>query len=205
MGYKRPWLAWGTLVCLAGCGPDVIEIPGSNPAANNAPAAAPPLAAPSPQGAPMPAAPAAPIAVANAAAAKPSERDGRLPNVPPVLAGDPDEKGPDAFGPAGPPPTMKREEAKAGVGEKGRGYGGGIITEPIHQKFTIEQRLVFEIQIPKAMQLYKALHDNQAPKTHEAFMKEIIRANQIALPQLPEGDKYIYDPQLEKLMVQHPE
>lgn len=204
MLYTRRWLTWGMLVCCAGCGGDVIEVAGSNPAVSNQPGA------PLPSTAPLPAAPAPSMAAAPASAGpvaavpkKPSDRDGRLPDVPAVLPGDPDEKGPDAFGPEGPP--AKREEAKAGVGEKGRGYGGGIITEPIHQKFTIEQRLVFEIQIPKAMQLYKAMHDNQAPKTHEAFMKEIIKANSIALPQLPEGDKYVYDPNLEKLMVQHSE
>ncbi len=119
-----------------------------------------------------------------------------------MLASDPDEKGPDALGPD--VPAGGRGEAKQGVGAKGRGYGGGIITEPIRMKFAMEQRLIFQVQIPDAMKVYKAEHDNQAPKTHEAFMKEIVEANSIVLPELPEGDKYLYDPKLEKLMVLHP-
>ncbi len=123
-----------------------------------------------------------------------------LPDVPAVLASDPDEKGPDAEKPA----DADREEATAGVGKKGRGYGGGIYSEPIHVKFLVEQRLVFEAQIPKAMQLYKAEHADKGPPTHEAFMKDIIEDGLIKLPELPDNYKYVYDPKTEKLMVEHP-
>ena len=51
------------------------------------------------------------------------------------------------------------------------------------------------------MQTYKALHDG-APKTHDEFMKEIIQAAEIRLPELPAGDRYIYDPKTEQLMVE---
>lgn len=197
MNDARIWLAAGMLIGCCGCGNEVIQVPAEGQAQVSAPAPPPP--------APPAAATAAAPAGANAltppgvVATKPQ----RLPDVPPVLAGDPDEKGPDALGPDGPP--ANREEAQAGVGAKGRGYGGGVYTEPLHQKFTIQQRLVFSVQIPEAMKLYKAEHNNRAPQSHEAFMKDIIEANSIGLPELPEGDKYIYDPKLEKLLVQHPE
>jgi hypothetical protein len=193
------------IACCAGCSSEIVELPRA--AQDKSGGGAPP--------APQPAAPGAVAAAPRAGAAAPAGGIGqpaaapaavqpapRLPNVPPVLASDPDEKGPDALGPEG--PAGNREEAMAGVGAKGRGYGGGIVTEPIRQKFTIEQRLIFQVQIPEALKLYKAEHNDQAPKTHEAFMKEIIEANSIVLPQLPEGDKYLFDPKLEKLMVLHP-
>ncbi len=105
---------------------------------------------------------------------------------------------------AAPQPSTEQVKAEVGVGAKGRGYGGGIITEPVHQYFVIQERLPFEIEIPHALNLYKASHDFKGPKTHEAFMKEIIEANSIKLPELPEGQRYIYDPKTEALMVERP-
>jgi hypothetical protein len=102
------------------------------------------------------------------------------------------------------PPASERVAAGVGVGKKGRGYGGGIVTEPVHQYFTAKERLAFEVQVPKAMQLYKAEHDNKGPATHEAFMKNIIEANSIPLPELPAGHRYQYDPKSETLMVERP-
>lgn len=93
-------------------------------------------------------------------------------------------------------------KAEAGVGNKGRGYGGGIITEPIRQRFIIQDRLTFDT-IQHAMKLYEASNGHR-PKTHEEFMREIIQANQIQLPQLPEGEEYLYDPQSGELMVSRP-
>ena len=93
-------------------------------------------------------------------------------------------------------------KAEAGVGIKGRGYGGGMITEPIHQYFSIRERLAFD-QITHAVDLYKATNGN-APKSHEEFMTQIIKANGIALPKLPAGERYLYDPKTEQLMVERP-
>lgn len=101
------------------------------------------------------------------------------------------------------PPTTETVKAEVGVGQKGRGYGGGIITEPVHQYFVAKERIAFEFELPKAMQLYKATHE-KGPPTHEAFMRDIIDAAQIKLPQLPEGHSYKYDPKTEQLMVERP-
>jgi hypothetical protein len=98
---------------------------------------------------------------------------------------------------------VTREEAKFGVGKRGHDYQPGILTTPVSTYFTIGERVTFDIQIPQALNLYKAQHDNQGPKTHEEFMEKIIKANQIKLPQLPSGARYLYDPKTERLMVEH--
>lgn len=98
----------------------------------------------------------------------------------------------------------ERVVADTGVGAKGRDYGGGIITEPVRQYWRAPQMVAFDIQIPHAMNIYKGLHDNQGPASHEEFMKEIIEANQIKLPQLPPGEKYVFDPETQQLMVERP-
>lgn len=98
-------------------------------------------------------------------------------------------------------PTPSRRVAQVGDGKKGQGYGGGPISEPARQYFRTRERIVFAIQIPEAMKLYKALN-GQAPKTHEEFIEKIINENGIRLPQLREGDKYVYDPDAEELMIE---
>jgi hypothetical protein len=115
------------------------------------------------------------------------------------------QQGPTATPPVATPPAAAPTQvvAEGGVGKQGQGYGGGIITEPIKQRFVIEQRLIFD-QITHAINLYKATNGN-APKSHEEFMEQIIQANGIALPELPAGQTYIYDPETEQLMVERPQ
>ena len=95
-----------------------------------------------------------------------------------------------------------RRVAEVGVGEQGRGYGGGIITEPLRQRFRIQHQLMF-LQVDQALKLFKAQED-RSPNSHEEFMKKIIKPNQLALPKLPQGHRYVYDPELKKLMVERP-
>jgi len=103
-----------------------------------------------------------------------------------------------------PLPATVRVKAGVGVGEKGRGYGGGPVTTPVAAYFAVQERVVFDIQIPHAVDLYKAT-EGHAPRTQDEFMRDIIAANQIRLPTLPEGHQYIYDPQAGQLMVEHPQ
>jgi hypothetical protein len=98
------------------------------------------------------------------------------------------------------PPEPPREKAAVGVGEKGRDYPAYLY--PAASYWAIRERLAFEVQIPKAMQLFKAT-EGRAPKDHEEFMQRIIKENMIKLPDLPEGDRYVYDPKREELMVEH--
>ena len=98
---------------------------------------------------------------------------------------------------------MVRERAQVGVGEKGRDIGEGIISTPIKAYFSVRQQIAFNIQIPQAMNLYKA-SNGRAPDSHEEFMSKIIKANFIRLPELPAGHQYVYDPKKKELMVEHP-
>lgn len=97
---------------------------------------------------------------------------------------------------------VAREKADVGVGKKGH-YRKGLITTPISVFFRTQEMITFRIQIPHAMDLYKALN-GRAPRTHEEFMQKIIKENMIDLPDLPPGCRYIYDPKTEQLMVEHP-
>ncbi len=99
-------------------------------------------------------------------------------------------------------------KADVGVGRKGRNYGGekdGImapITTPVATYFAAKGQIAFRIQVPDAMRLYKASSaDGKGPSDHETFMRDIIQANGIKLPELKPGDEYEYDPEKEELMV----
>ena len=71
-------------------------------------------------------------------------------------------------------------------------------------KFRTEERIAFEVQIPNAMKIYKAAHNNKGPKTHEEFMDVIIKENGVQLPELAPGESYLYIPEIEELMVKSP-
>jgi len=96
--------------------------------------------------------------------------------------------------------TASAKPAGVGVGRKGRGYGIGPIATPLKARWTAAERITFDALIPKAMNLYKATH-GKLPASHDEFMTEIIQKNQIDLPELPEGERYQYDPEKEQLMV----
>ena len=81
-------------------------------------------------------------------------------------------------------------------GERTEGESAG----PARAYFGFREKAVFQIQIPRAMQLFKGAH-GRAPKSHEEFMSEVTEANSIQLPELPPGHKYLYDPNKEELMV----
>ena len=99
----------------------------------------------------------------------------------------------------------ERVAAQAGVGSKGRSLDPheGILVTPAKTFFTAKERIAFEIAVPHALNLYKALN-GEAPKSHEEFMAKIVTENNIQLPKLPDGHRYIYDPATEQLMVERP-
>ena len=102
-----------------------------------------------------------------------------------------------------PAADTERVVAETGVGAKGRVNGGGVITEPVRQYFRAPQMVAFNVQIPHALQLWEATN-GRSPASHEEFMQEIITANQIKLPMLPPGEKYVYDPEKKELFVERP-
>jgi len=61
------------------------------------------------------------------------------------------------------------------------------------------------MSIEHAMNLYQATNDRY-PANHDEFMKEIIQANNIALPKLPFYQEYVYDEKAHKLLIyEYPE
>lgn len=97
-----------------------------------------------------------------------------------------------------PEPKPRLEKAEAGASGKGN-YGAGIITTPLSVYFRAQERIIFD-QVTHALNLYKA-SNGRAPKSHEEFMSQVIKANMIKLPTLPPGDEYLYDPAKEELFV----
>lgn len=99
-------------------------------------------------------------------------------------------------------PGTTVQPAAPGVTGKGN-YQPGLITTPVRVYFRVQERLIFEVQIPHAMQLFEA-ENGYKPRSHEEFMEKIIKANNLELPDLPPGHRYVYDPQQGELMVEHP-
>ena len=95
-----------------------------------------------------------------------------------------------------------REKARRGMGKKGQGYGGGIITQPISTYFQTRDRIALQ-QIIHEMKIYKAMNGHY-PKNLDEFMDKIIKPARIKLPTLPEGQRYIYDPKKGELLVERP-
>jgi hypothetical protein len=79
----------------------------------------------------------------------------------------------------------------------------GMLVTPAKAYFSVRERAVFDIQVPEALKLFKATNGN-GPRSHDEFMAQIIQANQIQLPELPDGQRYVYDPETEQLMVERP-
>lgn len=69
--------------------------------------------------------------------------------------------------------------------------GGGIISEPVRQRFSVQHRIVF-LNLERAEKLYQA-SEGRMPESHEEYMKEIVEQNDIELPELQPGWEYYYD------------
>ena len=97
----------------------------------------------------------------------------------------------------------RREKAEVGVGKKLSRLSKSLICTHFAALYCVEERLVFEVQIPKAMQLFNAT-EGRNPKSHAEFMEKIIKEGQIKLPELWEGETYRYDPKTAELWVDPP-
>lgn len=102
-----------------------------------------------------------------------------------------------------PPPPMVRQKAEPGVGKNGRGIGAGPMATPVRAYFRTRERIVFDMQVKPAVNLYKAEH-GYFPKSQEEFTEKIIKKNGIKLPELPAGHRYVYEPKTGELVVESP-
>ena len=96
----------------------------------------------------------------------------------------------------------KNVTGKADFAKDGDKHIMAPILVPLGEYFTMRERVVFNIQVPEAVKLYKAEHDNKGPATHEDYMRDIIEANKIKLPALKNPtDEYQYDPESGELKI----
>jgi hypothetical protein len=94
-------------------------------------------------------------------------------------------------------------KAEAGVGKQGRYEGEGLVVTPIKKYFGARQQIVF-LQIENNLKTFKALHD-RVPKDMDEFKAEILEPSQLQLPELPAGERYVYDAKKGELMVERPQ
>lgn len=103
-----------------------------------------------------------------------------------------------------PVPGMVREAASAALTTQGaKAANVDLILTPVSAYFTVKDQVVFQYQIPKAMEIYSGLQ-NRKPKDFAEFEREIIQKNGIQLPELPPTHRYFYDPEKGALLVEHP-
>jgi hypothetical protein len=141
----------------------------------------------------------------SAAPALPSNVPSALNNIPGVNAAEaPSSATPQQPATQLPAEQPIREKAEAGVGVRGdRIQSGGIYTTPAKAYFQVRERLTF-LQVDQALQLFRGL-EGRLPQSHDEFMQKVIQANQIQLPELPPGSRYVWDPQKGELMVERPQ
>lgn len=182
-------LCIAALLALAGCGDSATDEPPATPTSTMSPAG-----------------PITPGDENDAAAPVPERPAGQPDNGSAEQVGTPAEAQGPADAAAAPAAGTERVEAQAGVGIKGRsldGYQGPTVT-PARAYFSARERIAFDAAVPKALQLYEATN-GEAPKSHEQFMTQVIEANSVQLPDLPQGQRYVYDPQTKELMVERPQ
>lgn len=176
---------------------------------NKEPAAATSPTPPPPPGQAQPVAPAneqqrRPVAMPPGIA-RPEDVTGEVaPAVPTSGSATQGAQAPGAGGQAAPQEQGQYVKADVGVGKKGASLQQpGILTTPVFAYFRSQEQMAFRIQVPQALNLFEAEHGYK-PRSHEEFWQEIIVKNNIRLPELPPGHRYVYDPQRGELMVEIP-
>jgi hypothetical protein len=94
--------------------------------------------------------------------------------------------------------TASEDHTKKGIA--GNEMGKGILATPARVYLRIPDRVLF-LNLENTMKLYKGEH-GALPKTHEDFMRDIVEAYSIKLPELPDDSHYIYVPDKEELMIE---
>jgi hypothetical protein len=92
---------------------------------------------------------------------------------------------------------LPAQQAVAGVGKEGQRFKDDtgvaqMMTGPLSALANVKQKVVLEIQVKQAIDVFKAL-EGRLPKSHEEFLEKCITANRIQLPELPEGHVYRFN------------
>ncbi len=139
----------------------------------------------------------APVDLPGQGGNKPQKNSDQPPSSPPHPA-TPDSPSPPqetASDPPVTPPNVERTVVRPGVTGRGQTLGSGPISTPLKVYFTIGERVVFDMQIPHTMNIYRALNGH-FPKSHEEFMEKVIKANGLKLPELRTAEeRYVYLPE----------
>lgn len=105
---------------------------------------------------------------------------------------------PDAT-PSEPREVTGRDPKKGKLSRQEGGYLGSVLGAGMYAK----HQIVFD-QVKHAINLDYGLNGD-FPKSHEEFMERVIKFNKIQLPELDEGDQYLYDPEDHTLKIFRPE
>lgn len=104
------------------------------------------------------------------------------------------------------PVETETVDAEVGVGKSSQNLGkfdSGVqksIASPAQALVRTKEMAAFDLQVKPTLEAYRALHGNY-PKTEKEFWDTI---KGVQLPELPAGQKYVYDPQEGKLKVERP-
>jgi hypothetical protein len=102
------------------------------------------------------------------------------------------------------PAEPQREVASPELTQKGHLESADLISTPVNAYFSAQAKLAFD-RLPNEIQKYKLLSpDGKGPQSYEELVEKVIKPCGIKLPELRPGDKYVYDPMTEQLMIQHP-
>ena len=87
-------------------------------------------------------------------------------------------------------------------GKKSRNEGG-YLGSVLGAGMYAQHQAIF-LQVKNAINLDYGLNGD-FPKSHEEFMERVIKFNHLQLPELDEGDEYLYDPEDHTLKIYRPE
>lgn len=111
--------------------------------------------------------------------------------------------------PASPPAEANTEVVKAGkgVGLKGRSLDPheGLYVTPVKAYFAARERIFFEAEFPTNYKLYNASTDD-VPKDFDDLKAKVLDPYGLTkkLPVLPQGHKYVWNPETQELGVERP-
>ncbi|MCH2115465.1 MAG: hypothetical protein MK171_11225 [Pirellulales bacterium] len=91
-----------------------------------------------------------------------------------------------------------RDPKKGKLSREEGGYLGSVLGAGMYAK----HQIIFD-QVKHAINIDYGLNED-FPKSHEEFMERVIKFNKIQLPELDEGDEYLYDPADHTLKIYRP-
>ena len=104
-----------------------------------------------------------------------------------------------ASAPSEPREATGLDPKKGKKSRKEGGYLGSVLGAGMYA-----QHQVIFLQVKQAINLDYGLNGD-FPKSHEEFMERVIKFNNLQLPELDEGDEYLYDPEDHTLKIYRPE